>query len=305
MAVHPMSVATVLAMDRLCQGNCDMMVALEFVEMARIRMELDTQCLAGAMMFAQRAMLESKEWMFNYTIGVLVSVKLLKDESVRLSDVRNYFTRNFTIEELELGEATAFKKELDSLGKATWRVRIFLNSLARILFELPDLPEYVGLPADERWPPHVLILDDSEVIRAAHCTLVLQEHPDATVHMCSSCDEACAHVMRAEDAGTPVHLVLLDLDLREEDGSSLRSLLSCLSTEDPLSSGLNVPERIDPYESDETPICMSFKPMVALVSKFIQREAHVNAVIQRGCDLALPKPLTQHAVRVLMHFCMC
>eukprot|EP00316_Scyphosphaera_apsteinii_P005427 CAMPEP_0119345522 /NCGR_PEP_ID=MMETSP1333-20130426/107532_1 /TAXON_ID=418940 /ORGANISM="Scyphosphaera apsteinii, Strain RCC1455" /LENGTH=268 /DNA_ID=CAMNT_0007357997 /DNA_START=212 /DNA_END=1018 /DNA_ORIENTATION=+ len=267
-------------------------------------MALDNQCLAGAIMFSQRAMLDTHEWKFNYTIGLLMSVKLLKDKSIHLSDVRKYFTKSFTVEELERGEARAFRREMDTLGKATRQIRMFLNSLARMLFELPSLPCYVGLPADERRPPHVLILDDSEVIRTAHYNLVVEEHPNAIVHACSNCNEACTYVSWAEAAEKPVHLLLLDLDLKDEESTSMRGLLTCLSTEDPLSSGLNVPERIDPYETDEMPIHMSFKPMVALVSKCIQKEAHVNAVVHRGCDLALPKPLTPQAVQVLMHFCV-
>jgi hypothetical protein len=64
-------------------------------------------------------------------------------------------------------------------------------------------------------------------------------------------------------------------------------------------NGLRVANGIDPLASDEPVFDMRWKPFTALISSCIDSPGHSRALRHRGCDVAMPKPLSAKALKVL------
>jgi len=287
------------ALEVIC--DADPQEAAEFADAAAQIYDMTNLELAAAVMFSQASVKEGAP-LLHFTAGIVMAIKYFRDIDFRLSDVHALV--DFSVEDLKAAETRLYQSEAELLATASWRLRVFRNALTRMVLEQPEISAYVGGTAVPEL--HVLVVDDSPVVRLVHSNLVLAQQPGATVHTCGSTADAVAYTAAADARGTPVNLVLLDLDLQDDYaqlGSSV--FFSCLSTADPFRSGLPIAEGIDPNsEWREPSLTMgSYKPLVVMVSRFLTSASSRKAVLQRGCDLALPKPLRPDQLRVLIDAC--
>jgi len=204
----------------------------------------------------------------------------------------------YTLDQLKAGEALAFEREKDRLAGAQQRVRIFRNELVQLLIaNLSTIPDNIGTPPVEGF--HVLIVDDSPIVRMLHQNLMRTISPSARVHAVDNVEAAVKYVDKMENCDTPVRLVLLDLNLDDlETAAGSAALLWCMSPENK-ANGLRVANGIDPLASDEPVFDMRWKPFTALISSCIVSPGHSRALRHRGCDVAMPKPLSAKALKVL------
>jgi len=304
--VHALSAASAYALARL-DASADVNEALRLAELGRTDFRMKPMEQAAAVMFAQNLIMEhGYAWHKSYAIGLSMAIKLYADARFFLSDIQEYLTDAYTLDELKEAEVAAMGR---IMGAATQPL-IFRNALASLLLETPELDPSIGLGTAPDL--HVLIVDDSESVRKWHRRLISSAHPSATVHEVGGTAAALEYLDAAAPSEHPVTLVLLDLVLCEEDASPARSaeLVRFLSNSkassqiSPLDYGLIVAESVDPHESDEPPIDMRGKPLVALVTNSIKDRAQSIPFQYRGCDIAMPKPLNLAKVRILID-CAC
>jgi len=311
--MHSHSIASGLAIARLVDNPDDPHLAQEaadFVEHARTRLALDNSAVTCAMMFSQPLIkMWVPHWKFAYTVGLAMGVKFTT-EGFFLIDILEHVTQEFTLECLKAGEALAL--ELFDWTSMNQRCRDFRNALVSVALEsppsarrpVPNMPTQFGPPPIE----HVLIVDDSQIVRDLHEQLVLQIRPGAHVHCTESVADAVAYVQQSDERDDPVRLILLDLNLSLPDASSTR-------LEDIFGSpnGFDVAFALDEAESPDNAPAQDFrfKPFVAMVSYLadtVTEQGMVDGMVKpdgsvRGCDALLPKPLTLDSLRVLIEGC--
>lgn len=297
--VRVLAIGTGLALEQLC--GADPKEAADFCEAAAQIFDMTNLELAAAVMFSQTAVTKG-EPLLHFTAGISMAIKFFRDIQFKLSDLSSLI--DFSIEDLMAAEARLYQAEEGRLATATSRLRIFRNALTRLVLDLEEIPAAVGGTAVPDL--HVLVVDDSPIVRMAHSNLVLGQQPHATVKGFDNAKDAVAYASAADARGKPVNLVLLDLDLQDDsERSGSATFFSCLSTADPFRSGLGVAENVDPNsESCDPSLSMgSYKPLVAMVSRCVTTQSSKTSLLHRGCDLALPKPLRPDQLRVLIDAC--
>jgi len=304
--IHALSAASAYALGRL-DATTDHNEALRLAEVMRTNFRLKAVEQSACIMFAQNLITEhGYSWHKSFTIGLSMAIKLYADSRFFLSDVQDYLTDAYSLDELKEAEVVAMGR----IKGAATQPLVFRNALASLLLEAPQLDPAIGQGTAPDL--HVLIVDDSESVRRLHRRLIHTAHPSAKVHDVGGVKAALEYLDVAAASEHPVTLVLLDLVLCEEDAAPSRSaeLVRFLSNSrtstqtNPLDYGLIVAESVDPHESEEPPIDMRGKPLVALVTNSIKKQAQRTPFQYRGCDVVLPKPLNLAKVRILID-CAC
>jgi len=318
--MHSHSVATGLAIARLLGQPPEGLAqeAAEFVEHARVNLALDNVSVTSAMMFAQSLIkMWRPHWKFAYTVGLSLGVKFTT-EGFYISDIIDHVTDEFSLECLKEGECLAI--ELLDWANMNERTRSFRNALANVALENPlpahraptSRPSFEVLPDEPNL--HVLIVDDSPIIRTLHTHLVWEVSPLATVHAVADVGAATEYVRECDSVGERVHLILLDLNLSLPSTQDADGVMS-LSLDEVLShpNGFHVANQLDKDASPALlpPKDFRFKPFVAMVS-YLASSVLSRAIDEsemkrdgslRGCDLLLPKPMSVDSMRVLIEVC--
>ena len=182
--------ATGVAIDRLMmhqneQVPADVQEIADYVELARVRLQLDNAAITAAMMFMQPLMdIWHPHWKFAYTVAISLGAKYTT-EGFYIIDIINHLTNEFSLAALKQGERIAVSTyDWNSMNR---RTRIFRNALVNVSLETPMTP-----PEQDPSPPmqpddpgiHVLIVDDSLMICQLHEHLVRTIRPDARIHTC-------------------------------------------------------------------------------------------------------------------------
>ena len=191
--------ATGVAIDRLMmhqneQVPADVQEIADYVELARVRLQLDNAAITAAMMFMQPLMdIWHPHWKFAYTVAISLGAKYTT-EGFYIIDIINHLTNEFSLAALKQGERIAVSTyDWNSMNR---RTRIFRNALVNVSLETPMTP-----PEQDPSPPmqpddpgiHVLIVDDSLMICQLHEHLVRTIRPDARIHTCQTCAAHLAH----------------------------------------------------------------------------------------------------------------
>jgi len=306
--MHSTSVASACAIERLLDEPPPDLIhdAAQFVQLARERLVLDNSSMAAAIMFAQPLIkLWQPHWKFAYAVGLNMGIKYTTD-GFYIKDIITHLTDEFTLEELTEGESIAMG--IFDWGEMNMRTRSFRNALVNVALEHPQrFPAENGSQRGGELELHVLIVDDCEFVRRIHSELVQAIKPGANIKQCDGVDEAIKHVRNSDDAGVPVNLVLLDLNLTLPDVDESTGSPTCLQRVIESSNGMNVSQTLD-QASTHVPKDFRVKPFVALISAFSAElmlrsvdDGSMNADGSlNGCDAVVPKPCSFETMRVLI-----
>lgn len=192
--MHSLSIASGIAIGRLVKTkNSDenskvVMEAAEFTDRARLKLGLENSSIVTAIMFAQSLIsLWLPHWKFAYTIGLSLAIKFTTD-GFYLIDIIEHLTDEFSLNNLQEGERIALSIiETFDMERRFCIFRCALANLALNNSRSSGLPVF---PADERFqdcesPFHVLLIDESAVVRRQHRLMVLAIRPGATVGECA------------------------------------------------------------------------------------------------------------------------
>lgn len=187
--MHTLSAATGIAIGRLVsKDNADIArQAAKYVELARVRLALENASIILAMVFAQPLILRwGEHWKFAYTVGLSLGIKFTID-GFFLADIVDHLTDEFSLQNLKEGEQLALNV-LDIM-KLQQSFGTFRSALAGIALELGGFSNELRLPravcAVEYGCPvapiHVVLIDESVLVRKVHKWMVLSARPNAIV----------------------------------------------------------------------------------------------------------------------------
>jgi len=300
--------ATGVAIDRVMKRldeavPADVQEIADYVELARVRLQLDNAAITAAMMFVQPLIdIWHPHWKFAYTVAISLGAKYTT-EGFYIIDIINHLTNEFSLEALKHGERVAVKiYDWNSMNR---RTRIFRNALLNVSLETPITP-----PAEDPTPLmqpddpgiHVLIVDDSLMICQLHEHLVHTIRPDARIHTCRTADEANAYLQLCEQRHDYVTLTLLDFHLgngQEQPQLTFQQIVQQVN-------GFHVADTLSQADATHLPPPRDFryKPLVAVISSHADQIAAHQPVDADGemvgCDVLVPKPLNVNLMRVLV-----
>jgi len=307
--------ATGVAIERILSRNESVETPVtaaeisEYVELARVRLQLDNAAVTAAMMFAQPLLeIWDPHWKFAYTVALSLGAKYTT-EGFFVIDIINHLTNEFSLEALKEGERVAlYNYDWNTMHR---RVRVFRNALVNVSLETPMAPAANHTPPPTQpddFGLHVLILDDSPMVCELHEHMVRTIRPDARIRTCQTVEAAHAYLQQCEERQDYVTLTLLDFHLAAPGEEPQQPALTFQQIVEQV-NGFHVADAIDQADAPGRPAPLDFryKPLVAIISSHADQIAVHQPVdadgIMTGCDVLLPKPVNVDLMRVLVEGC--